>query len=618
MSNFLSFIFASGSPIGRIIVKIIFILFVIGLFDFLIHCLYRIRRERSALQKAKDHIKQPMSTESLEHLEEGLREAGVWTKSLTYQRIQQLVQIKANHGKFDSDSLSEIALGRQSLWGGLGRHLTSILVLVGLFGTVWGLSKAIVEVQPLITDIEQLGDLTRVSSIIGETLSGMKTAFSTTLAGLLGSLLLGLIGLWVNRVGARFSIELEEFTMTTLLPIFNPSSAHQLQRTTEHLTKTAAAMESAMEKGTRAMQQSARQLADSPWETPLAQQYQLIEKFGEFSEEFKQSFGKINEFQHTIDSALDSFRSAVSELSNKQGQLMEILQSSLPSLKQESESIKEMIDDYQSSQSDFITDLHNVFRTSQEHLLNQFTSRLQESNEMIEELSKQQQSVSDRLRNLVETIHESVDTSNKQLSESFNESMEDMRLAISQFIVQQQQITTRLEKLGAELQIKDAFEQQNNLLRDLTRPFDEFEHITAEIQNFQHESQQGVQELTAQQQQTTTAIETLVNELQIEEMLEQQKKQLHDLLNSFDDFEHITAEIQGLRQESLQQGNELISITKKNTARTTEINLLRRLSASMENLAESVTSRGTVTQNIRRFFSFGKSSEEKNAEEREE
>lgn len=594
MSDFLSFIFASGSPTGRWVVRIILILFGIGLFDSLIQLLYYIRREKKALEKAKAYINQQMSIEHPDKLEESLREAGVWTKSLAYQRIQHLFQIKARNGTIDSDALAEIALGRQSLWGGLGRHFTSILVLIGLFGTVLGLSRTIIEIQPLIADIEHLDDPTRIGSIIGGTLSGMKTAFSTTLMGLLGSLILGLFGFWVNRVGAKFSIELEEFTTTILLPIFNPSPFDQLRQTTEHLTGSANAMESAMDESMRAMQQAARQLADSPWEVPLAQQYLLTEKFRDFSVDFKKSLGRISEFQHIIDSALGSFQTAITQLSNKQDQLMEILQSSLPSLKQESGNISEMISRYQNSQSDFITDLHNAFKTTQAHFLDQLTNRLQESDSIISELIKQQQQGSEHLRDFVDTIYKKSSASNKQLSDTLNQSMKDMQFMISQF---QENNNSMIEELVRQQQGSE--DLRKTLSASNKRLSDAFNQSMKEIQSM-------VFQFIDQQQEISVTLEKLGAQLQIKETLEQQNHLLRELIRPFGESETIAASIQNLIQENQKQGNELISVMRESMNRTEEIDLLRQLSASMMEMTVKMKSRWSLRATIWRFFRFGK------------
>jgi len=79
-----------------------------------------------------------------------------------------------------------------------------ILPLLGFLGTVWGLHHAI---GPLSTGVRQMMDLVRsgetVSNVVmehfGDGFIGLRTAFDTTLLGLLGAVFVGLTLFWVRR-----------------------------------------------------------------------------------------------------------------------------------------------------------------------------------------------------------------------------------------------------------------------------------------------------------------------------------------------------------------------------------------------------------------------------------
>lgn len=97
----------------------------------------------------------------------------------------------------------------------LTRYLTGLLVFLGLLGTFWGLIGTIRAVAEIVAGLEMSGDPLQVflalKSRIEEPLGAMGTAFSTSLFGLAGSLLLGLLDLQAGHATNRFYNQLEEW-----------------------------------------------------------------------------------------------------------------------------------------------------------------------------------------------------------------------------------------------------------------------------------------------------------------------------------------------------------------------------------------------------------------------
>jgi hypothetical protein len=98
----------------------------------------------------------------------------------------------------------------------IARYLIGLLIFLGLLGTFWGLMKTVGAVGDVI------GGLTMESGNLGEVfsalksglespLSGMATAFSSSLFGLAGSLALGFLDLQLGQAQNRFYNELEEW-----------------------------------------------------------------------------------------------------------------------------------------------------------------------------------------------------------------------------------------------------------------------------------------------------------------------------------------------------------------------------------------------------------------------
>lgn len=95
------------------------------------------------------------------------------------------------------------------------RYLIGLLVFLGLLGTFWGLLTTIGSISATIQSLDPAaGDaatvLDSVKTGLSAPLSGMGTAFSSSLFGLSGSMVLGFLDLQVGRAQNRFYTELED------------------------------------------------------------------------------------------------------------------------------------------------------------------------------------------------------------------------------------------------------------------------------------------------------------------------------------------------------------------------------------------------------------------------
>jgi hypothetical protein len=96
------------------------------------------------------------------------------------------------------------------------RYLTGLLVFLGLLGTFWGLLATIGSIGETIQSLDPgSGDandvLNALKSGLSAPLSGMGTAFSSSLFGLAGSLIVGFLDLQAGRAQTRFYTELENW-----------------------------------------------------------------------------------------------------------------------------------------------------------------------------------------------------------------------------------------------------------------------------------------------------------------------------------------------------------------------------------------------------------------------
>lgn len=98
----------------------------------------------------------------------------------------------------------------------LGRYLMNLLVFLGLLGTFWGLLETVNAVANTINGLADAGGAAEdaVSQLIAnlrEPLSGMGTAFSSSLFGLGGSLVVGFLDLQAGQAQNRFYTDLEDW-----------------------------------------------------------------------------------------------------------------------------------------------------------------------------------------------------------------------------------------------------------------------------------------------------------------------------------------------------------------------------------------------------------------------
>jgi hypothetical protein len=98
----------------------------------------------------------------------------------------------------------------------LSRYMTGLLIFLGLLGTFWGLLLTVSSVSDVIAgmsvgsgDINALFD--QLKSGLAKPLRGMGTAFSSSMLGLAGALVLGFLDLTAGQAQNRFFNDLEEW-----------------------------------------------------------------------------------------------------------------------------------------------------------------------------------------------------------------------------------------------------------------------------------------------------------------------------------------------------------------------------------------------------------------------
>jgi hypothetical protein len=98
----------------------------------------------------------------------------------------------------------------------IAHYFTGLMIFLGLLGTFWGLSQTVGSIGDVIRSLTISGDdvqgaFATLKQGLDAPLSGMGTAFSTSLIGLSGSLVLGFLDLQAGQAQNAFYNDLEEW-----------------------------------------------------------------------------------------------------------------------------------------------------------------------------------------------------------------------------------------------------------------------------------------------------------------------------------------------------------------------------------------------------------------------
>lgn len=189
--------FLTNQTLNSIIIFIIFI----GIF-YILRQLFLIKSELDWLSNVlKNSVGTKLSTRSprlLKYLDTYINES---SGKLIFTNSSMKIIMESLEGRiFESREIS--------------RYMIGLTIFLGLLGTFWGLLETINSVGSTVTtldfskDTQQLFELLKLG--LEQPLSGMGTAFSSSLFGLSGSLILGFLDLQSNQAQNRFFNKVEE------------------------------------------------------------------------------------------------------------------------------------------------------------------------------------------------------------------------------------------------------------------------------------------------------------------------------------------------------------------------------------------------------------------------
>jgi hypothetical protein len=252
----------------------------------------------------------------------------------------------------------------------LARYMIGLLVFLGLLGTFWGLLITIQEVTKVIDalSIRPGEDFSKVferfKAGLTSSLGGAGTAFSTSLFGLAGSLVLGFLDLRAGQAQRRFYADLEDWlsgltrlsslpdgeegdTLTAYLQSLLEHTADTMDRMSDTLTSGEAERVEA-NKNLAALTERLGVLTDQ-----MRAEQHLMEKLAESQIEMKpivarladeQAFGR----QELINQLRTEFRTLTNRMAEVQWEMRPVLQ--------------QIGEESATSREDFVKELRNEFK----------------------------------------------------------------------------------------------------------------------------------------------------------------------------------------------------------------------------------------------------------------
>ena len=155
---------------------------------------------------------------------------------LVQHRLVLLKRLQRSGEPVDTEMLAAISAETFRDAAPIARWGTSILVLLGLAGTLVGLSLAVSELSTTLLR-GGMGTQEMVDAILA-TLGRMELAFSTTLAGVGGSVLVGSVLAILRHQQSRAIRKLEELSSTQWAPLFKTTEESRMGDAVKELEAT--------------------------------------------------------------------------------------------------------------------------------------------------------------------------------------------------------------------------------------------------------------------------------------------------------------------------------------------------------------------------------------------
>lgn len=185
--------------------------------------------------ETEDHAKRlrqrmPSLTEIL------LFQTSIPKRGPTPKLIQRILTTWRKGALYDHDSQIAAFQDTYAGWLAFVRWTTTILVILGLAGTVIGLAAAIAEMQYAVDGLS-IDSWDELKNIIKATMDGLSTAFTTTLLGILSTFILSFFVSVANSLLTNVAQKAETFLLDELEPTLFPSQEALLHESYQRMAR---------------------------------------------------------------------------------------------------------------------------------------------------------------------------------------------------------------------------------------------------------------------------------------------------------------------------------------------------------------------------------------------
>jgi len=226
-----------SSPFGQTIIYIITFIFLLALFLIIRAMVRYALHETDELNRVKDNFRD-LETEKAANLHDcyDVLKQKVLDNSIAKQRLSNIYHIARQQQVVKQEEVTDIDILRENatFTSNFLRYARSGMILLGLFGTFFGLTHMVGDMGFVFDQLDTrsieslLNSYADATSSMQGVINPMQDAFATSFWGLLGTIILSLLFIPFNWYQQQYFANLESFTTTHLIPLFNP--VHDSQR----------------------------------------------------------------------------------------------------------------------------------------------------------------------------------------------------------------------------------------------------------------------------------------------------------------------------------------------------------------------------------------------------
>jgi hypothetical protein len=208
----------------------------------------RLRRAIEAQQpeRAEGEAEEPepgIRVHQLEPVDLRLLSEKVPPESLIGDRLAAVARLKQARVKVTVEALQQMTVLRESSVFGLAfpAYAVDMCMMLGLLGTFLGLCLMLLQMQGVVPGAGGTGDagnFAGAATSLGDIIASKKTAFATTLVGLVCAIGVSWLNFLLARAQSAFYDRLERFTAAELLPATVPGLENEqaMEKLSIHLT----------------------------------------------------------------------------------------------------------------------------------------------------------------------------------------------------------------------------------------------------------------------------------------------------------------------------------------------------------------------------------------------